>query len=469
MADYYVYSGAVGAGTGADWADAFTTLPAAVSGKAAGDRFFVAHDHAESAGSAKSISFPGTAASPNICLCVNRAGSVPPVSADLRTTATITTSGTNLLTVSGGAYIYGIAFSGVSGVGNTTVSFSGWLVFHSCLLRTQSSNTATRIQIAASANQAVELINTSFQFGNASQGVLMNGSRMVWRDTATPVAGATLPTTLITGVGRGIQVYKNIDFSALSGTIVGPSVTANAGNGVHVLKDCKLHASATVSSSPDSPGAPHVQVIRCDSGDTNYRQESYQYAGTLTTETTIVRTGGATDGTTPIAWKVVTTANPEWHAPFECFPITIWNETVGSAITLTVEGIWGGGAVPNNDEIWMDVEYLGTSGFPIGSTATTTKADILASGSAVTSSSEAWGGSTTAFKLSSTFTPREKGPITVLVKIAAASATFYIDPEITISGVTLGKQFVVAPGVYVNELGGAGGGGHIASRQLLGM
>jgi hypothetical protein len=176
-----------------------------------------------------------------------------------------------------------------------------------------------------------------------------------------------------------------------------------------------------------------VDLIRCDSGATNYRTERYRYQGTLTTETTIVRTGGASDGTTPIAWKILTTADAEWHSPFECFPISIWNETTGSPIDVTVEGVWGGGAVPLNDEIWMDVEYLGSALTPQGSFTTTTKADILATGANTTASSEVWGGSTTEFKLVATITPEMAGPITVYVKAAKASSTFYIDPKITLS------------------------------------
>jgi hypothetical protein len=164
-------------------------------------------------------------------------------------------------------------------------------------------------------------------------------------------------------------------------------------------------------------------------GDTNYRTEKYNYAGTLTTETTIVRTGGASDGTTPIAWKIVTTANSKWEFPFECPPISIWNETVGSAVTVTVQGIWGGGAVPNTDDIWIDCEYLGTSGFPIASKATSSKADGLAAGTGIPAGSGTWGGSTTKFAMAVTITPQEKGPITIYVRAATSSTTFYIDPK----------------------------------------
>src|SRR4029077_14277585 len=98
MANVYVDSNAAGAGTGADWANAYTTLGAALTAKAAGDSFFVAHNHAETAASAKVLTSPGTVSNPCFIYCVSSAGSVPPVSADLRTTATITTTGAFAIT-----------------------------------------------------------------------------------------------------------------------------------------------------------------------------------------------------------------------------------------------------------------------------------------------------------------------------------------------------------------------------------
>src|SRR4051812_3366435 len=93
MASYYVRSGAGGSANGTSWANAYLTLAAAFSGKAAGDTFYVSEDHAETLGSTIILTSPGTKANPCKIVCVNHAGSVPPVSADLRTTATITMTG----------------------------------------------------------------------------------------------------------------------------------------------------------------------------------------------------------------------------------------------------------------------------------------------------------------------------------------------------------------------------------------
>lgn len=121
--------------------------------------------------------------------------------------------------------------------------------------------------------------------------------------------------------------------------------------------------------------------------------------------------------------------------PFETFPITIWNETVGSPITITVYGTKASG-LPTNGNIWIDVQYFGTSGFPTASKATNGLADGLATATTYSSDGSTWGGSLSSpgvFAMSVTITPQEKGPITVYPKIGVSSTTVYIDPKLVIS------------------------------------
>ncbi len=180
-----------------------------------------------------------------------------------------------------------------------------------------------------------------------------------------------------------------------------------------------------------------VSNSRSDSSGTNYRHDKYNFSGSQVVETTIVRTGGATDGTTPLATKIVTTANANFTFPYESIPLAIWNDTVSTNRVVTVYGIWGGGAVPNNDEIWIEVSYMGSSGSPIATINTANaKADYLTAAAGQASDSSTWGGSTTKFKMSVTLSspqPALKGDIYVTVKAAKASSTFYIDPLIVLS------------------------------------
>jgi hypothetical protein len=429
MANVYVWSGATGAGTGADWANAYTTLDAACTAKAAGDTFFVADDHAQTQATSLTITSPGTEANPCRIYCVRRVGgSVPPVAADLRTTATITTTTTAPMIHAGSvAECNGIIFNcgsgGSSGSNFTMGQTSGrmWR-YVNCSFRTACTNTVVRFLPVHCTWE-----NCTVQFGAVGQSIQLASNRIfVWKNTPNALIGAVMPTAVFV-IAQAIAFIEGVDFSALVATR--NLVNTSTVGGIAVFKNCKLSTTASIITGANGSAGADVQLINCDSGDTNYRNERYNFMGTQFSETTIVRTGGATDGTTSISWRIATTADPEKDAPFEALPIYAWIDTVGSPKTLTLQGIWGGGAVPNNDDIWVDVEYLGTSGFPIVSKVSSGRATPLTAGSAIPAGSGTWGGSTTKFALAVTFTPQEKGLVTAYVKAALPSQTFYIDPR----------------------------------------
>lgn len=162
-----------------------------------------------------------------------------------------------------------------------------------------------------------------------------------------------------------------------------------------------------------------------------YTSARYQYEGTETTEISIVRTGGAADpaGQTQ-SRKIVTSANAQWLRPFKAEPYAVWNATAGS-ITATVYG--NAATLPLTDEIWVEFEFLGSGSSTLGSIVTTTKANVLATGTSVASDASTWSGGTTAFKLTATLTPGQAGYIHARIRAAKASATYYIDPLITLT------------------------------------
>jgi len=265
-------------------------------------------------------------------------------------------------------------------------------------------------------------------------------SQFEWLATASAIdVGGAIPTTLFgpdTDHNGGVLATINgVDLSALGS---GKNLVNSTGQRTSQYNfiNCKLGASVTVSGNP-SEDAAFTQIIDCDSGATNYRHERWAYQGSQVIETTIVRTGGATDGTTPISWKIVTTANSGPNNPFSSLPMAIWNDTTSANVTVTVYGIWGGGAVPNNDDVWIEVSYMGSASSPIATiNAANGLADVLAAGTAQSSDSSTWGGSTTAFKMSVTLSspqPALKGPPYATVKAAKASSTFYVDPKPVLS------------------------------------
>jgi hypothetical protein len=179
-------------------------------------------------------------------------------------------------------------------------------------------------------------------------------------------------------------------------------------------------------------------MYNCDSGTTNYRMWVKDYYGDIVSETTLIRTGGASDGTTGLSWKMTTTADGEFPGLVLRSPeIVQWNDTVGSSKTVTVEILHDSVTNLKDDEIWLEIEYLGSSSAPLGSNANDRKTNLLATGSDQTTSSAAW--TTTGLtnpnkqKLQVTFTPQTKGYVHARVVSAKASYTLYVDPLLVIS------------------------------------
>jgi hypothetical protein len=403
----------------------------------AGNSIFVGDNHAETTSSAATPAFPGTNALPNRIYCVNHSGSLPPVAADLRTTATISTTAAASWQIFGSFVMDGFTINVGNSVTGVTFAIAQGAAdvqrFRNCALQVGSTGVTT-VKFGAAGNDAlIELENTTLQFGNTADSITL-ACRLRWRNTPSAITGATIPTgPLFNAVSGGRAVTLKIEDVDLSALGSGKTIVGSVGGTYAIFKECKVGASVAFVNAFTTPVAFDVDIINCDSGATNYRNERYRYAGTETTETTIIRTGGASDGVTPISRKIVTTANSQWDFPFVAMPMVIWNDTVGSPVTATIFGIWGGGAVPNNDDIWIEAEYLGSASSPLGSIVTATKANGLAVGSALTTDTSTWGGSTTKFAMSVTFTPQARGYLYLYVKAAKVSTTFYVDPKPALS------------------------------------
>jgi len=441
MAIYYVWSGAAGGGNGTTWALAYQKLTTAITGKSAGDIFYVAHDHNELTAGNLLITSVGTFAAPMQVTCVNRSGSVPPVEADRRSTALIRVSGNFALSIGGTSFassiFEGLIFNhGEGSAGNSGLTLAGAANSHvrlnDCQLKNAATGTTAKILASGSA-ALVELNNTSLSFATTANFFEVS-TILKWRNSTALVGGSAVPTSFMRSVantGSDIEII-GVDFSALgSGSTLITHTNAHATR--WKMLDCKLNASVTKYAAITTAGGTEVEILRSSSSAENYVYNLVKGSGDLSNDIVIFRTGGAKDGETPISWKIVTTANCNHSLVFECPPIVVWNDVVGSPVTATVEGIWGSGSLPNNDEIFVDVQYLGSSSSMQASFASDGRASIMASSAAQASSSEEWSGSTTPFKLDVTFTPQQTGWVYARVRCAKPSTTFYIDPTVTLS------------------------------------
>jgi hypothetical protein len=418
---------------------------------AAGNTIYVGDNHAESQATAITIAPTLSVATVGRIICHNHSGSYPPASTDLRTTATISTTGAVSLTFNstlGSIYIYGISF--IAGAGQSSGSSfiiitpgNAFYYFDNCIFKVaNTAATATTIQLNTTIAGVVIWNNCTVSFGHVNNYLEVGVTDFSWRNTGPVlVSGSAVPTAFIgqAATGRLCNVIlEGLDLSQLTGNLIQLPISYEMGN--WLIKDCKLNASMTIPT-PLAFGQT-IQLVRSDSGGTGYKSARYAYEGTETTETAITRVGGASDPTGQAqSRKIVTTVNSQWLRPFKAEPYAIWNPTTGANIVVTVCGTINAGALPNNDDIWLEIEYLGSSLTPIGTIVSTTKSNLLAANAAVASDSSTWNGGGSGagwlpFKLTATLSvpqPGMAGYLHARVRAAKPSTTYYLDPMVVLS------------------------------------
>ena len=430
------------ASDGSTWALAKATLAAALTAAGAGGTVYVSASHAESQASSMTLTSPGTVTAPVRVLCVDDTGNPEPPTT-LASTASVATTGATILGLGAGVtYVYGLHFIAASGFNSATFQITGttsswrWII-DTCILEAGSTGGVGMVLGDFGSNrrdQEVVLKNTILKFNSSAQYATVRG-RLVWNGGS--VDSGTVPNLLFNYTNPNEQSVeiRGVDLSALGSgkTLVG---LGNADDSYFRLQNCKLGSSVAIATGSWNSPVGAVEVVNCDSADTNYRYYKSTYQGEIFHESTIVRTGGASDGTTPISRKMVSTANTQFFSPLELGPLAVWNETVGSSVTSTVEVVTDGVTL-TDAEAWLEVEYLGTSGYPLNLFGSDRTADILATPANQTASSETW--TTTGLtspvkqKLSVSFTPQEKGPIKFRVMLAKASTTLYVCPKVDFS------------------------------------
>ncbi len=436
---------------GTTWALAKATVAGALAVAAAGDTIYVSQSHAETQASAMTWTSPGTAAAPVKILCVND-GAEPPTA--LATTATVTTTGVSSITISGFAYLYGISLSVAAGsTGGAAfnagaASASAWVYLADCKITIGTTSSGGAVVSGASASSSDDsllvLDNTTLKFGATTQGVAPTRS-FLWINTPSAIdATGSVPAGLFkeaTGSAGRVEV-SGVDLSALGSgkSLVAPISTGSTLE--YYFRNCKLGASVAVKSSQAivGQGGPNIYVDNCASDTTNWSLAHYKYAGAIVAGSTIKRTGGASDGTTGISWNMTSLAGASFVSPLASPSIYVWNETTGSAKTLTVEILHDSLTDLTESEVWAEVEYLGSSLTPQASYATDHNSTVLTLSSTAQSAGTGTGNWTTtgltnprSQKVTVTVTPQMKGLFRVVVYLGKASYTIYVDPKVTVS------------------------------------
>lgn len=444
MAEIYVRStDGSDADNGSTWALAKATLAGAAAIASAGDTVYVSQSHAESAAAAKTITFAGTLNNPIRVLCVDDSAEPPTALAD---TATVTTTGGNSIQVNGSIYCYGVSFSAGTGSVNATItlmavaSVNGFQEYENCTFSLVSTASSMQVLSLGSVNNGSRKViwkNCNYKTSGTGNAIVARSCDFEWIGGEI-VSGSTRPNYVISTSASapysGVLVLRGVDFSNYPSNID----IFNAGpyaNGT--LINCKMPASWTGSfvQGPITPQARY-RAHNCDVSGYG-RFEEIGYYGTCRSEYTIVRTGGASDGALASSVRLASTADASYpYCTISTQELVRWNSTVGSPITVTAEVVTDNVTL-KNDECWLEIEYLGTSGDPLSLSVRDSPVTVLAASADQDTSAAAWTttGLTTPVtqKLSVTLTAEYAGFIVAKVRLAKPSTTVYVCPKLDVS------------------------------------
>lgn len=446
MASIYVRNAGSNTSPFDTWVKAATSLIGATAISTSSDTIWVADDHSESIASAQVWACP-TSAGLRI-LCANTHVTEPPTG--LATSAVCATTLGNAQSMNGYAYVYGITFQSGSSTSNVSQQWGhigGNVVgieLDTCTLYIASTGTSSQIKIGSSFSGGVgqgvyvRVINCTLRVSATAQLVaLLSGQLLI--SGLTFHASSSTPTTIFSvntaGAAMGVTLIEDCNLAGKTATNL--FTVSSIGNASLVtIRNCKIPSSITVVTGTFAQyGSQMIRMHNCDSADTHIRVSENQAAGVVISSTAVYRNSGATqaDGTV-YAWDLTGNATTKLLWPLRSPEFAVWNGSTGS-LTATVEIFHDGAANLTDAEVWLELSYQGTSGFPQSTFVTDRIATVLTTAADQPTSSATWTnsvGNPNAQYVSVSINVQEAGY--VLARVAWANGTtVWVDPVITIT------------------------------------
>lgn len=431
-------------GSTANWAYAAIYVDYVVTAMLAGDRLFVSKNDSQSYSTALTLAFPGIPGLPSLIYSVDDSAAPPTAvaaGASWKTTGNVNFNITGVVDMESMSLMAGSS----TGTANLSISCTSGRLRNTTLVL-GGTGSGSVINIANTIGAGTVYESPTFKFANTLQRIAIanaGGTIEIVGGGLDPASSAITALIQVTTGSTIVDMY-GFDASAMaaSGNIINQS-----SRGIDInLAFCKVPASWSGSPNGATPGeASRVTLDMCDSGATNYVMAVSDTSGTINQNTTVVMTGGATDGTTPLSWTLASNSQASYAtAPLKSEWRSVWVDTTVSktltwnyvADTNVSAGQGAGTAFAfQNNQVWIEAMYMGSSASPLGTFASSAPSSPLATPSDNASGSASWTttGLTTP-KIGSctlTFTTGMKGPMLARICVVAASKTIYADPAPT--------------------------------------
>lgn len=371
---HWTYLGTVATWQGKQWASPFySMMDATYSGWSDGtnngtNNFFVGNSH-HAINCSRQLSLDqtnrGAYNQAAQWTCVSESGSTPPVHADVTTGAIEEYAGTVDYTINTGPFarFYGIEIRTSNSAWTYTMQlgYNGTGYFEKCLFN--HGGTSGTIQPGYMA----EWKNCQIKTANAATNIgPVNTSEFYWHNddgTTAFAAGSSYPTHLLAAF-QGKATIESVDVSATTGdlaTFYNSSLYTDV-----TFRNCKVPTgNAMAIANVNYDPYQRLRIINCDNGAYFNHCETWDYMGYMITDRVAYAASGAAIQSSNFSW-LVTTQFALASGPWTSLPISAWNANITGTVTVTLYGACIG-TIPTNDEVWLEADYLGSTGSPLSS------------------------------------------------------------------------------------------------------
>lgn len=440
---YGTYTSGGTAHNGKSWGAAFTSVSSLddVFAFASSDIVYIGHDHvcqyAHTAN--RTITLPITGL-PTVFISATT-GSNPPTYQASTTNQIDTSEGPYTLSMDGAFAAYGCVFK----AGSTISVLSD--VNEACLLVDCTFKLPSNGQLAIgnSSGDHADLYNTTIDLTldgttNRSNSVFVCSCSEVQIDGLVFINAAYRTGVIFNSSSYGGNIYiTNADFSGFTNATPCELAQANTSVVKYFFTNCKTAATFTHTINTNYyTGAQYFSNVGSGSQPSAfYFTNAF---GTIVSSTSIYRSTGATIEGIANSWLVTTTADGSQDSPFYSPWIYGYISSTGSK-TFDLY-ITNDTADFNDNEVWLEIDYLGTVSSGKWSNKKDYMADRLATAAVQTDdTTSTWNGSGPSYtykqKLSVTATVNTAGMFRARVCVGVASIAstrkFYIDPLVTVS------------------------------------